>query len=179
MELNTNLLNSLMAAIRLANPSQLDSLVRLVKSHLSPTELQSYLHTNFGREMLQADPESAVSSSEQLPRRRMLGRIEDIVNSLLQVPAKPWTTVTDDDDYVSHLMSLWFTWAHQWWCWVEKDVFLEAMTAKNVDSHVCASYLVNMILADACVSAYVLKASSKSLNSQATRYSGRRRDWSE
>jgi len=85
-------------------------------------------------------------------RRRMLGRIQDIVNPIITVPARPWTTVTDDDDLVSHLMSLWFTWAHQWWQWVDKITFIEAMRAGTTDSLICTPYLVNMILADACVS---------------------------
>jgi hypothetical protein len=156
MELNTDLLNSLIAAIRLADPSQLDKLVNLIKGHISRTELHAYLHTTFDREVLTGNPDIPLSSSEPLHRRRMLGRIEDIVNPLIDVPAKPWTTVTDDDDYVSHLMSLWFTWAHQWWGWVDKDVFVEAMAAKNVDSLVCTPYLVNIILADACVSLLAL-----------------------
>lgn len=84
-------------------------------------------------------------------RRRMQGRIQDLVNPILTVPANPWTTVTDDDDLVSHLISLWFTWAHQWWQWVEKESFIEAMRSGNTNSLICTPYLVNMILADACV----------------------------
>jgi hypothetical protein len=81
----------------------------------------------------------------------MLGRIQDLVNPIISVPAKPWTTVTDDDDLVSHLMSLWLTWAHQWWQWIDRPTFIEAMKAGDLGSYICTPYLVNMILADACV----------------------------
>lgn len=74
-----------------------------------------------------------------------------MINPIITVPAKPWTTVTDDDDYISHLMSLWFTWAHPWWQWIDKEVLIEAMCAGNISSPVCKPFLVNMILADACV----------------------------
>jgi hypothetical protein len=84
--------------------------------------------------------------------RHMKGRIQDFVNPPIQVPAKPWTKVTDDDDLVSHLMSLWFTWAHQWWHWVDEVEFIKAMRAADVSSLICTPYLVSMILADACVS---------------------------
>jgi hypothetical protein len=82
----------------------------------------------------------------------MLGRIQDVVNPPLQVPARPWTTVTDDDDLISHLMSLWFTWAHPWWHWVDEKQLIKAMQAGDTSSLICTPYLVNMILADACVS---------------------------
>jgi len=81
----------------------------------------------------------------------MLGRIQDLVNPIIIVPAKPWTTVTNDDDLVSHLMSLWFTWAHQWWQWIDRRTFVEAMRVGNLESLICTPYLVNMILADACL----------------------------
>ena len=85
-------------------------------------------------------------------RRRMLGRMEDMVNPPISVPAKPWTTVPDDDDFVFHLVSLWFMWAHQWWHWVVSQIFLEEMRRGNMNSKICTPYLVNIILADACVS---------------------------
>lgn len=70
----------------------------------------------------------------------------------VRVPAKPWTTVIDDDHLVSHLVSLWLTWMHPWWQWIDKDNFIEAMQQKDISNPLCTSCLVNMILADACVS---------------------------
>ena len=84
--------------------------------------------------------------------RHMLNRIQDVVNPPIQVPARPWTTVTDDDDFVSHLMSLWITWVHPWWHWLDEKQFIAAMQSGNTSSLICTPYLVNMILADACVS---------------------------
>jgi hypothetical protein len=50
---------------------------------------------------------------------------------LVQVPAKPWTAVTDDGQLVSHLVSLYFTWDNP--------------------SEFCTPLLVNSVLAMASV----------------------------
>ncbi|KAK5100450.1 hypothetical protein LTS08_005199 [Lithohypha guttulata] len=91
--------------------------------------------------------------SPPYPRKKRIrtGRIEDMVNPPVSIPAKPWTTVTDDDDFVSHLISLWFTWAHPWWHWVDEHVLLEAMRNGDVNDPICSPFLVNMILADSCL----------------------------
>lgn len=68
-----------------------------------------------------------------------------------KVPAKPWTTVTDDDDLVSHLVSLYFTWDYPFYAFVDRDILLKHMTKGNVNSDFCSPFLVNAILANACV----------------------------
>ncbi|KAF9895160.1 hypothetical protein FE257_000062 [Aspergillus nanangensis] len=64
--------------------------------------------------------------------------------------ARPWTTITDDDDFVSHLISLWFTWHHLFFNWVDRDLFLRDLNSGNVQSTFCSPFLVNTILAEAC-----------------------------
>jgi hypothetical protein len=68
-----------------------------------------------------------------------------------RVPASPWTDVTDDDDLVSHLISLWFTWHHPWHNWLDSKLFLQAMQSGKREAEFCSPLLVNAILADACV----------------------------
>lgn len=152
MEAEQQLFDDLLAAIRAADPQQLNDLISLINSHVTKDNLRMHIADIFA-----ASPVSSMSTGESSQavtyrRRRMLGRIQDLVNPIITVPAKPWTTVTDDDDLVSHLTSLWFTWAYQWWQWIDKVTFIEAMRAGNLDSLICTPYLVNMILADACVS---------------------------
>jgi hypothetical protein len=72
--------------------------------------------------------------------------------ALFRVPAHPWTSVTEDDDFVSHLISLWFTWAHPFLNWIDRDLFIREMQTGSIDSDFCSPFLVNIILADACVS---------------------------
>ena len=75
---------------------------------------------------------------------------------VFRVPAKPWTSVTDDDEFVSHLISLWFTWSQPFYNWVDREVFLANMKSGNIDSQFCSPFLVNCILCEACVSSRCL-----------------------
>ncbi|KAF3941987.1 hypothetical protein ABW19_dt0210119 [Dactylella cylindrospora] len=69
---------------------------------------------------------------------------------LLNLAAQPWTTIVDDDELVSHLMSLYWTWDHPVWHLFDFDIFIEAM--KKGDTTYCSPLLVNAVLAEACVS---------------------------
>lgn len=68
---------------------------------------------------------------------------------LVEVPAHPWTTVTDDDGLVSFLISLWLTWSHPFCNWINRDLFIRDMQSKNTNSTFCSPFLVNSILAKA------------------------------
>lgn len=70
---------------------------------------------------------------------------------LVQVPAKPWTAVTDDGQLVSHLVSLYFTWDNPLVQIVDQRVFLEHMKAGKTNSEFCTPLLVNSVLAMASV----------------------------
>lgn len=71
----------------------------------------------------------------------------------LKVRATPWTTVTTDDDLISHLVSLWFTWHPPYVSWIIQDLFIRDMLSGNTaTSPFCSKFLVNVICAQACVS---------------------------
>lgn len=76
----------------------------------------------------------------------------DLINDIpiLNITAAPWVTITDNNELVSHLMSLYLTWDHPVWHLFDFDIFIDAM--KNGDSTYCSPVLVNAILAEACVS---------------------------
>jgi hypothetical protein len=46
-----------------------------------------------------------------------------------RVPALPWTTITTDDDSVSHLVSHFLNWVNPGWRFVEADLFLKGTSA--------------------------------------------------
>jgi len=158
-DLDRKLLDGLLEVLRYGFVEQVDSLINLVRSNVPRQDLRAFLDDGF------TDPNTVLHLKEQgvnghngvsppqaRRARHRTGGIADLMNPPVQVPTKPWTTVTDDDDFVSHLISLWFTWAHQWWHWVDKGLFIEAMNSQDLSNPLCAPYLVNMILADACVS---------------------------
>ncbi|KAJ5975081.1 hypothetical protein N7481_008788 [Penicillium waksmanii] len=76
----------------------------------------------------------------------------------IKVPAKPWTNVTDDDDLVSHLVSLYFTWDYPVHTFLDQDVFLKYMGASGGngagpeprEGEFCSAFLVNALLSNAC-----------------------------
>jgi hypothetical protein len=41
------------------------------------------------------------------------------------VPASPWTSITDSNEAVSHLVSVYFAWINPTWRFVEQDLFLQ------------------------------------------------------
>lgn len=69
-----------------------------------------------------------------------------------RVPAKPWTSVSTDPDIVSHLVSLWLTWDYPFHAFLDREVFLKHMRAGDLNSEFCSPFLVNALLAVACVS---------------------------
>lgn len=78
------------------------------------------------------------------------------INALCDTPtirvcAAPWTSVTDDNDLVSHLVSVYFTWYHPAYPCVIQDLFVEAMNSQQLGTTFCCPLLVNSILAIACV----------------------------
>ncbi|KAJ5666219.1 Transcription factor [Penicillium maclennaniae] len=70
---------------------------------------------------------------------------------LFRVPARPWTEVTDDSDFVSHLVSLYFTWDHPCAQYLDQKIFIDHMTRGDTSSQFCTPLLVNSLLAMACV----------------------------
>ncbi|EED20777.1 nitrogen assimilation transcription factor nirA, putative [Talaromyces stipitatus ATCC 10500] len=92
---------------------------------------------------------SSTSDTNSTTRKIMnIDRLTDI--PLFELTAKPWTEVTTDDGFVSHLVSLWLTWDHVLRDWIDKDLFIAAMKAGDVNSPFCSPFLVNIILAEAC-----------------------------
>ncbi|KAK5196685.1 hypothetical protein LTR96_004313 [Exophiala xenobiotica] len=151
LESDRQLFDDLLTAIRVATPTQLDPLLKVIRNGGSRHSIRDYLEFEFRGSPDAMQLDGTTNHVSRPIRRPMLGRIQDVVNPPKSVPAKPWTTVTDDDDFVSHLVSLWFTWAHPWWHWVDEKLFLSAMRSGDKSSLVCTPYLVNMILADACL----------------------------
>jgi hypothetical protein len=71
---------------------------------------------------------------------------------LFRVPAQPWTTVTKSNLIVSHLISLFFTWAHPILNVCTRNLFLKDMAEVRYDY--CSPLLVNAILSYASVSLF-------------------------
>ncbi|RPB00486.1 hypothetical protein L873DRAFT_1679814 [Choiromyces venosus 120613-1] len=59
-----------------------------------------------------------------------------------------WTSVTDDTEFIGHLLSLYFTWEHTYYALFSEKIFLEDLVCGRKDF--CSELLVNAILSLAC-----------------------------
>lgn len=92
------------------------------------------------------------SATEFARSRRAVLSINALCDTpTIRVCAAPWTSVTDDNDLVSHLVSVYFTWYHPAYPCVIQDLFVDAMNSKKLGTTFCCPLLVNSILAIACV----------------------------
>ncbi|KAJ5717368.1 hypothetical protein N7488_003014 [Penicillium malachiteum] len=127
-------------------------------SHASLEEIQSFVEDILDQPELEKTPElvevcCGVKELQESQKRATLMKSELQRKSdsvVFHVPAFPWTTVTDDSDFVSHLVSLWFTWVHPTLNWINRDLFMQEMRSGNLESEFCSPFLVNIMLADAC-----------------------------
>lgn len=149
-----------MGTLREAGNRRVIQLLNLIRSNASLDEVRLYIDEQLGRDDLEHTPEledvrteiRRLAQSNVQSRRRVLdvNRLAD--TPVYNVPAKPWTRLSDDDSFVSHLVSLWFTWFHPTYNWIDRNLFIKDMQAGNLDCQYCSPFLVNIILADACVS---------------------------
>lgn len=167
LEYHKDLLYSLIESLRSSEPTRVDSLLTLIRSNASLNDIAATISENI-RELrdkgtpdsnVPASLEEAVSQVNQLQRlssepysRRKFITLEKICDiPLYDVPAKPWTSVTDDSQFVSHLVSLYFTWNHPFLQFIDQQIFLEHMASGDLNSEFCTPFLVNSLLALASV----------------------------
>ncbi|KAJ5298495.1 uncharacterized protein N7443_006615 [Penicillium atrosanguineum] len=140
LEEDRDLLLRLVDTIRNDDSQTTPGIMNLIRSSASLEEI---------RLSLDRGPDSSSSNDVQTKIRRPavqrfmdVKRLSDV--PLYEVPAQPWTSVTDDDALVSHLISLYFTWQHPILNWIDRDLFLRDMRSKNLNSRFCSPLLVNI-----------------------------------
>lgn len=104
--------------------------------------------------LMQADSQQHLSRSRSSSRLRVMDIKWLSDNPQWKVPAQPWTSVSDDDNFVSHLVSLYFTWHNTTLKWIDPELFLMDMEKGQLGARFCSPFLVNSILAVACVRPY-------------------------
>ena len=152
------MLIQLVSTLREGSDRRVTVLLNLIRSNASLDEIRLCIEnqlkdTESSPELKEAQAKiHQMQEFEKRTNRRILDvkRLSDI--PLFKVQARPWTEVTVDDDFVSHLISLWFTWYHPYSNWIDRRLFIKDMQAGNLDCEYCSPFLVNIILAVACVS---------------------------
>lgn len=154
------LLDHLISTLQETDKASAMQVVNMIRSQASLEDIRGYLDDLLQRPKLEKTPElmdayGGVRDWHDAEKRASESQpsIEDVATgALFQVPARPWTGVTDDDEFVSHLISLWFTWYHPFLNWIDRDLFIRDMKSGDLHSQFCSPFLVNIILAEACVS---------------------------
>ena len=123
--------------------------------------------------------EEAETENKTPKSRPKVVDIQALRNNLpYRVPAKPWTTVTDSDDLVSHLVALYLTWGYPFYAFFCRETFVQHMRMGNLNSDFCSPFLVNALLANACVSSGipvpVLRCAARMYQAYLTSYSSTR-----
>lgn len=139
-------LDTVLDSIRSTDDRSLGDLIRLIRSEASIDEVAAH-----ARSIIQTERRS--ESNERA--RNVVMSIASLTDEpTIRVPAKPWVTLKNvDDDFVSHMMSVYFTWHHESYPCVHKETFVEAMKSQDLNSSYCSPFLVNCMLLTACVSA--------------------------
>ncbi|KAL4770610.1 hypothetical protein BDW60DRAFT_192308 [Aspergillus nidulans var. acristatus] len=119
-------------------------LLNLIRSHASPAEIRFYI------EQQPNLPQTPELLEVELPQRRILDARKSSDVPRFSVPARPWTSIVDDDHLVSRLISSWFTWVHPICNFIDRDLFIRDMQSGSLSASYCSPLLVNIILSDAC-----------------------------
>ncbi|KAJ5481085.1 hypothetical protein N7539_006979 [Penicillium diatomitis] len=159
-----DLLNDIFKLVREADETKALDLLEIIRHNASPDELRAFINDTLSgldtsSSRTSADAASKLESMRELINvegttpvfRRKVMDIHYLCDEApIKVPARPWTQVTGDDDLVSHLVSLYFTWDYPFNAFLDKDVFLKHMVNADPGSQFCSPFLVNALLSNAC-----------------------------
>lgn len=161
LEDQEDLLGRLLEFFREGNNRCTIPLLNLIRSHASPPEIRFYIEHQLPLSKRTQTPELVEvcreieqrHSFEPLPKRRILDTTPNGSHDTprLSVPAQPWTSIITDDDLISRLIFLWFTWVHPFCNFIDRDRFIRDMKSGSLSASYCSPLLVNIILSDACV----------------------------
>ena len=139
-------LDALLDSLRSSDDQHIQGLLSLIRRGAPIEELVQYTKDHpatWGKIGLPLPP---LDKGREKSRRTGLSIAALCDNFLFKVPAKPWTDITDDDDLVSELVSLYVTWWNPYYRCVDVDLFIRDMKEGDLSSLFCSPLLVNSIL---------------------------------
>ncbi|PLB53597.1 pathway-specific regulatory protein [Aspergillus steynii IBT 23096] len=158
----SNLLEDLLQVLRSLQEQDAYVLLKMIRGNAPFGQIRNYISHALSNTRAESDDEASLRKLQAVqysmeaysrvppfrPRVmdfRLLSR-----HAPYRMPARPWTSVTNDDDLVSHLVSLYFTWDYPFYAFVDRNVLVKHLTLGNVSSDFCSQFLVNALLANAC-----------------------------
>lgn len=149
--------------------TQAETLLQLIRGNATFEQIHCYMDSSLSSMLGQCTDEDSRRELQSIRQRmEIYSRVPSFqpkitdVRSLgesapYKVPAKPWTTVTDDDALVSYLVSMYFTWDYPFYAFVDRNVLCKHIIAGDTYSDLCSPFLVNALLANACVRSLIMR----------------------
>ncbi|KAK1148658.1 hypothetical protein N8T08_008543 [Aspergillus melleus] len=147
LEYYRGLLNSLLESLRTPEDDKIQYILDTIRQSPSMKDVASAVDAPT-MDMIDATSDNFKGDERSLVdvhSRITLEKLCDV--PVLRVPAKPWTRVTEDEQLVSHLISLYFTWDHPLSQLIDQRMFIEHMNKGDTNSEFCSPLLVNSVLA--------------------------------
>lgn len=138
----------LVKALQNSSDSKAIQVLNLMRSKAPLSEVKLYIDNDNS----ELERETTPTLNKQMSSHRGPDTQHPVDIPVYRISAAPWTSVTESDDFVSHLISLWLTWSHPFYNWIDRELFLRDAVAGKANSQFCSPFLVNCILAEACVS---------------------------
>ncbi|KAJ5808041.1 hypothetical protein N7474_009310 [Penicillium riverlandense] len=152
------LLFELFETVRRADRSHEQKLLEMIQDRKPVQQLRAFLEGMLANAGLSELNDQIVGRSRRAEIENDAPSVRPMVMDIhylcdivpYRVPAKPWTTVTDSDDLVSHLVSLYLTWGYPFYAFFCRETFVKHMRSGQLNSDFCSPFLVNALLANAC-----------------------------
>ncbi|GLA66804.1 hypothetical protein AtubIFM54640_009390 [Aspergillus tubingensis] len=136
----------LVKALQNSSDSKAIQVLNLMRSKAPLSEVKLYIDNDNS----ELERETTPTLNKQMSSHRGPDIQHPVDIPVYRISAAPWTSVTESDDFVSHLISLWLTWSHPFYNWIDRELFLRDAVAGKANSQFCSPFLVNCILAEAC-----------------------------
>ncbi|KAH7025325.1 fungal-specific transcription factor domain-containing protein [Macrophomina phaseolina] len=149
---------SLIRTIASSQPLELDEIVHRLRAGEEPASILASASAGTLLQTLSRDHDSTPGIEVEFSGREKFSLIEGVHPSGshdLQQPPNPlgqpvrhWTRITDDQDWIEHLLSLYFSWQHPFFQSFPEQLFRADMASGRTDY--CSPLLVNTLCAAGC-----------------------------
>lgn len=172
LEQESSVLRGIIGYIRSTDEEAASQLIALIRSNVSVSEvhqcIQQRLQEPEAREQesyrTSGNPNTQVTQITQEqnllpfsenqsvghPQRTVFDVARLVDDPPWRISAQPWTNVIDEDNLVSHLVSLWLCWRSPHEIIVAEKYFIKGMQSGNFTSRYCSKFLVSCVLAFGC-----------------------------
>lgn len=141
------MLHTIIHSLRTNNARFNEELLEIIRSGATTAEIAQYA----------SDLARRNENSVKRTRQNVMNISTLVDEPLVRVPAQSWTTITQDDDVVSHLISVYLTWHHSTYPAFDPEILVREARSNDLTSRYCSKFLINAVLALACVSPLLLR----------------------